>query len=140
MPNIIKAVLIILWIQIILCVLLIAAAHVTLAYKAERGFWRGFQDSLAAKGGASSLAEYGPFNAGRISGAALILFTLQIVSVWSIKTRRLWPVVACTSLLILAALGQQSFPLFSIIVLVLVCRASARNWLKREVTPPPSTR
>ena len=139
MPKTIRAAIIILWIQIAVRVLFITAAIITISHKAEEGFWRGVQDSLAAASGASSLSEYGPDHAGHLSGAASVPLPFLLASLWGIRSRRLWPVVVCTVLLILVSFGQASVLWPSILILILVCTGSARGWLNHEVVPPTLT-
>jgi hypothetical protein len=132
MPKTIKAALVILWIQIALATSILIGAFVTVTYKAKHGFWLGFQDRIAAAGNAPSLADYGAYHAGRISGSIFISLVLLAASLWSIKDRCYRIVVVCSTLLVLMSLNQQSTPILSFAVLALVSVGTGRAWLKRE--------
>lgn len=134
MPKTIMAALIILWLQVVVSVGVMAAAIVSIYFKATTGFWRGFQTGLTFHSGATSLAAYGPYHAGVICGSISFLLLLVGGNIWAIKTRRFSPAMIFSVLLILLGLKNCAGALLPIAVLILTCITPSRRWFAR---PPP---
>ena len=129
MPKTIRSAFIILWLQLTLSIITISAAFITVSFKADHGFWRGFQDRISAAGGAASLEEYGAYHAGSIFGAIIIPVIFLLGSLWSIRRRWFWLCVVFITFSIIGTFGQGSLPFLSITVLILILSPSAREWL-----------
>jgi hypothetical protein len=130
MPKTIRSAIVLLWIQFAFIFLTIIAAFVTISVKAEQGFWLGFQNSIAARAGASSLSVYGPTHAGSLLGLLMFPLIFSIGSLWSISRRWFRLFLVFIVLSILGTIGQHSFPLLSIIIFCLVISFSGRGWMK----------
>lgn len=125
MPGTIRAALFLIRVQLAILAIAIGIAFLTATYKAEHGFWRGLQTSMAAVSGAPSLDEYTFYHAGILTGAALLPTLFLSLSGSAIKAHRFWPAVIWA---LLAGLGGGIFAIFFIIVVVLLSVTSRTYW------------
>jgi len=118
--------------ELVIAISIIAAAIISVSYKATSGFWMGFQRQIAAAARAPSIERFGPDQAAYYSGIVSFSIILLVIAVVGIVTRKFWIAYMPVILLLLASIASKSFPLIPIIVFILICSPSSQIFFKRH--------
>lgn len=104
--------------------LMIGAFIVFVEYKPPDGFWKGFRDALASRFDNYDWEAAGAASAGPL--LSMILFALLLASI-EVKKRPIWIPYLIAALI---ALLYNTHFLIPLLVIILLCRKSARNYMR----------
>lgn len=116
------------WIQIAFAVLMSTVAIITISFKADSGFWYGFQGGLANRTSASSLVDYDAKNAGEFVGQMLMTLVPSLLALWfAAKGQRIVMIICLAVELVIAF---NVVPIVGLIVAFIPAFKYYLNYLK----------
>ncbi len=138
MPLSLKILAVLLSLQIFFAAFLVSVAFIGSAAPASSGFWLEVEDSLARRAGTEHIQELSAGKLGEITGTFIFPQILSVLALFYLNKRKRTGVFVCLFLNILLILGNQGFPLFSTICLILLYLPGCRAYFLRLPPIPPS--